>query len=157
MIIFDIQKTYEVSTCLNLKIKNRMARRPWNRMRLPLSCEYKLLLGDWHRKKVGVLQVGVPMLPEERTLMTLQREIEEEFGMKLGSDGSGKSVSASLLKCLAADCPGPTASTPREVRVCAGVFAEFAQATAINLTLVHAQSCNGEALKWQVMDACGTN
>jgi hypothetical protein len=43
------------------------------------------------------------MLPEERTLMTLQREIEEEFGMKLGSDGSGKSVSASLLKCLATD------------------------------------------------------
>jgi hypothetical protein len=34
---------------------------------------------------------AVPQLPEDRMLMALQKEIEEEYGMKLGSDGSGKS------------------------------------------------------------------
>jgi hypothetical protein len=45
-------------------------------------------------------------LPEERTLMRLQREYEVEFGMELGGDrdGSGKSVKADLVKCLLADC-----------------------------------------------------
>jgi hypothetical protein len=83
-LVWEIQKSYEVSTCLNLKLKNYMGRRPWNRTRLHLSCDFTD--GDWVRKKVGISQVGVPMLPEERTLMRLQREYEEAFGMELGGD-----------------------------------------------------------------------
>jgi hypothetical protein len=115
--VLDIQKSYEIhviymyqhASCL--KLKNHMVRRKWNRMRLYmlLSSEYMYRDGNWLRKSVGVSSVPVPMLPEDmpdRTLVALQREIEEEFSMKLGSDGSGKSVSASLEKCtcLIADC-----------------------------------------------------
>jgi hypothetical protein len=92
---------------------------------------------------VGVSSVPVPMLTEDRTLVhvALQRKIEEEFGMKLGSDGSGKSVNASLEKCLIADC-------------------KFAERMGFLKTLEECinelvQTFNGAPLRWQVrMDAC---
>jgi hypothetical protein len=45
----------------------------------------------------------MPMLPEERTLMAEQRKIEEHFEMQLDGDKTGKSVRASLPRCLEAD------------------------------------------------------
>jgi hypothetical protein len=55
-------------------------------MRLLLSSEYRdgnCPGGNWLRKSMGVSSVPVAMLPEDRTLVALQREIEEKFSMKL--------------------------------------------------------------------------
>ena len=101
-LIFNIQESYDTHTCLNLKLKNLMGREKWNRLRLLLSSIF--VDGTWRRKLVGESQLPVPMLPEARTLLTLQREIEEEFGMSLDGDMEGKSVKACLNACLVADC-----------------------------------------------------
>jgi hypothetical protein len=101
-LIFNIQESYDTHTCLNLKLKNLMGREKWNRLRLLLSSIF--VDGTWRRKLVGESQLPVPMLPEARTLLTLQREIEEEFSMSLDGDMEGKSVKACLNACLVADC-----------------------------------------------------
>jgi hypothetical protein len=47
------QAEYDVETCLNLKYKNSLSTRQWNRGRMLLAC-YLDIEGSWVRKKVGV-------------------------------------------------------------------------------------------------------
>jgi hypothetical protein len=66
-----------------------------------------------------------------------------EMKLAMGSDGSGKSVCANLDKCLVADCEY-------------ALKLNFLQPSAEDVNML-VQSCNGEALWWQVlvkMDAC---
>jgi hypothetical protein len=97
-----IQAEYDVETCLNLKFKNSLSVRQWNRSRLLLACSLDNE-GVWVRKRVGTTKVTMPILPEHRMLLNMQRAIEDEFGIRLDGTGDGNSCSISLLLAVAED------------------------------------------------------
>jgi hypothetical protein len=76
--------------------------RQWNRSRLLLAC-FLDIEGDheWIRKRVGTTKVTMPIFPEHRALIEMQRVIEEKFGIRLDGTGDGNSCSIEL--------PGATA------------------------------------------------
>jgi hypothetical protein len=99
-----IQAEYDIETCLNLKFKNSLSVRQWNRSRLLLSC-FLNSDGLWARKMVGTTNVYMPILPEHRHLVNMQRDndIEDEYGVRLDGTRDGTSCSISLFKSLQAD------------------------------------------------------
>jgi hypothetical protein len=97
-----IQAEYDISTCLNLKFKNLMSVRQWNRSRLLLGF-FLNTDGEWERKKIGTTKISMPTLPEHRSLLSMQRDIEHEYGIRLDGAGDGSSCSVSLIKSLQAD------------------------------------------------------
>jgi hypothetical protein len=101
-LVSAIQSEYDVETCMNLKFKNSLSVRQWNRSRLLLGC-FLDEDGKWARKKVGVTKVLMPILPEHRVLVDMQRDIEDEHGMRLDGAGDGSSCSILLSKSLEED------------------------------------------------------
>jgi hypothetical protein len=99
--VADVEKMYDIATCLNLKMKNFLSVRKWQRMRQLLACKY--VDGRWVRNTVGTSNVQAPMLPEHRNIVNVMRSIEQDFGMFLDGEGDGKSVSTNVRANIEAD------------------------------------------------------
>jgi hypothetical protein len=102
--MYIIQAAYDIETCLNLNFKNSLSIRQWNRSgsRLLLSCSLDTD-GEWAGlKKVSTTKVLMPILPEHRTLLKMQRDIEDEYGIRLDGTGDGSSCSILLIESLRA-------------------------------------------------------
>ena len=97
-----IQVSWDLSMCMKLKGLNSISRRAWNRLRYILA--HVAAAGGFERLTYGKAQILGPMLPEHRHLVTVMRENDDDYLLKLGgSEQIGGTAYVDLFKCLAAD------------------------------------------------------
>lgn len=82
-----VNEAWSEARCMNIKTRNLLSRRKWERLRKALSFTWDSVSGMFKQMTIGDTEVLFPALMTQKKLRSFQSALERKYGMTVGFEG----------------------------------------------------------------------